>query len=646
MNYKQDIKDLTEKLNLLTKKYDEGHPEVSDLEWDEMYFKLLKMENKFHYCCKDSPTQKINYQVINELKKVKHNHKMLSLEKTKNLEDVINFSNNQILVAMTKADGLTCSLKYINGKLISAETRGDGLIGEDILHNALVLQSIPNRIAYTEELIIDGEIVCLYSDFIKFENEYKNPRNFAAGSIRLLDSKECANRKLTFVAWDIIKGFDNCNTFTHKMLNLKDLGFIIVPMVSINPEGINEDVVDCIKNFSKDIGIPIDGIVFKYENIKYGLAQGATAHHFKNAIAYKFYDETYPSHLKDIDWGMSRSGKLTPVAIFDPVEIDGSIVERASLHNVDILKELLYKPWFGQPIQVAKMNMIIPQIISADKITLPRHKDDYFIFPEECPICGSATILSQDNNTTFLICSNPQCEGKFINQLNHFCGKKGLDIKGLSLATLTKLVEWNWVNNIVDIYFLDRYQHEWILKPGFGKKSVENILQAIKESKNCTLEAFISSLGIPLIGKNVATELTHYFSTYEEFRKAINEKYNFSQIEGFADCKTSALLDFDYTQADEIAKILNISSVSNKAKTDLSLNNKKYVITGTVKNFKNRAELQSFIEERGGKVVSAISKNVDYLINNNPNSTSTKNIAAKKMGIPIITEAEFLAPLA
>lgn len=290
--------------------------------------------------------------------------------------------------------------------------------------------------------------------------------------------------------------------------------------------------------------------------------------------------------------------------------------------------------------------MIIPQVYASDKNLMPENQSTYLHAPTVCPICGQALEIKQENNSAFLECPNPQCEGKLINQLNHFCGKKGLDIKGLSLATLEKLVNWEWVNNIIDLYSLDKYKAEWILKPGFGKKSVENILQAIEESKNCTLEAFISSLGIPLIGKNVATDLIHYFSTYEEFRKAIDEKYDFSQIEGFANSKTSALLDFDYTQADEIAKILNIASVSKKAETDLSLNNKKYVITGTVKNFKNRAELQSFIEERGGKVVSAISKNVDYLINNNPNSTSAKNIAAKKIGIPIITETEFLAPLA
>lgn len=572
---------------------------------------------------------------------------MLSLEKTKNLQDVIDFSNNQILVAMTKVDGLTCSLKYINGRLASAETRGNGIIGEDIFHNALVLQSIPNRINYTDELIIDGEIVCLYPDFIKFENEYKNPRNFAAGSIRLLDSKECATRQLTFIAWDVIKGFDNCDTFTHKMLNIQDLGFIIVPMISINPEGLNESTIDCIKKFSNDANIPMDGVVFKYENIKYGQAQGETAHHFKNAIAYKFYDETYPTILKDIEWSIGRTGGLTPIAVFNTVQIDGSEVSRANLHNLSIMEKILgTKPFKGQKIWVAKMNMIIPQIQKADIDTVPNMKDIISI-PTHCPFCNNKLLKRKENDSIFLVCDNNLCSGKFINQLNHYCGKKGLDIKGLSLATLEKLVDWGWIKNIKDIYRLKQYKNEWVDKPGFGEKSVNNILNSIEASRECSLESFISALGIPLIGNNVSKELIKYFTTYEAFREAIKDKYDFSLLDGFAKAKSNALLTFDYSEADQIeATELTIKTVEKSAQSEnLPLKGKKYVITGTVKQFKNRTELQKFIEERGGKVVSAISKNVDYLINNNLASTSSKNIAAKKMGIPIITETKFLEEL-
>lgn len=363
---------MTDKLNYWTKKYDEGNPEVSDKEWDDMYFTLLDFETTMDFAYEDSPTRKVNYQVVNQLDKVKHNHKMLSLEKTKSLDSVVAFSNNRRMVAMAKVDGLTCSLRYINGKLVSAETRGDGIIGEDILHNALVIPSIPHRINYEKELVVDGEIVCLTKDFHDFKKEYKNSRNFAAGSIRLLNSKECEKRKLTFIAWEIIKGFENSvdidNSFSNKLYKLSDLGFKIVPCDSVTPGRDLEEVVQIITSLSYAESIPIDGIVFKFNDIAYGKSLGETSHHFKNAIAYKFYDEVYETKLRNLDWTMGRTGILTPVAVFDPVEIDGSVVERASLHNLDIMEKILgTKPFKGQKIWVAKMNMIIPQIVKAEK---------------------------------------------------------------------------------------------------------------------------------------------------------------------------------------------------------------------------------------------------------------------------------------
>lgn len=646
MEVKEKMRQLVDRLNYLTKKYDEGQPEVSDKEWDDLYFQLLAMENQAGMYYEDSPTRRVNYQVVNELTKVEHNHKMLSLDKTKSLDDVISFANKHPIVAMTKVDGLTCSLRYIDGRLISAETRGNGVIGEDVLHNALTIATIPHRIDYTDELIVDGEIVCLTCDFEEFAEEYKNPRNFAAGSIRLLDAKECAKRKLTFIAWDVIKGFDNEPLFSDKMQNLKQLGFFIVPYMLCNE--IDDNVVDIIKTLSIGHHIPFDGLVFKFNDTVYGKAQGETAHHFKNAIAYKFYDEIYPTTLKDIEWSMGRTGVLTPVAIFEPIDIDGSVVERASLHNLSILREMLGdRPWRGQPIEVYKANMIIPQIAKAE---ISNEKDwtwdkGYILKrPEKCPVCGSDLIAVKSNNDILnLTCANPDCDGKLINKLDHFCGKKGLDIRGLSKATLEKLVDWGWVNSLVDIFSLKEHRSEWILKPGFGEKSVQNILDAIEEGKNCSLEAFIAALGIPLIGRTISKQLIKYFSSYEEFMTAIKERFDFTQLNGFADTKASALLDFDYTEADRLASILNIQQIVQEEKSDNQpLAGKNYVITGTVKQFKNRAELQSFIEKLGGKVLSGISKNVNYLINNNAESTSAKNVAAKKMGVPILTEAEFL----
>ena len=638
---KDIMRDLVDKLNYLTKKYDEGHPEVSDKEWDDLYFQLFDMENKAGFYYEDSPTRQVNYQVVNELKKVEHNHKMLSLDKTKSLDDVIAFSNGQEMVAMTKCDGLTCSLRYIDGNLVSAETRGNGVIGEDVLHNALTIPTIPHKIPYKDELIVDGEIVCLIDHFQDFAEDYRNPRNFAAGSIRLLDSKECASRRLSFVAWDVIKGFDDINSFSQKLMKLKPFGFFTVPCLRTNI--FDEDVISTVITLTTNLQIPIDGIVFKFEDISYGAAQGETAHHFKNAIAYKFYDEEYESTLRDIEWSMGRTGVLTPIAIYDDIDIDGSICNRASLHNINIMNEILGNfPHKGQKIWVYKANMIIPQISRADKsISLD---DSHLGIPKVCPVCGGATeIITSGPGTTELYCSNPLCDGKLINQLDHFCGKKGLDIRGLSLATLEKLVEWGWVNSPIDIFSLKEHRSEWVLKPGFGEKSVQNILNAIEEGKNCSLDSFIASLGIPMIGKTISKQLVKYFSSYEEFAQAIKDRFDFTQLNGFADAKSTALLDFDYTEADQLSHILNIQQVPQEEEdNDKPLAGKNYVVTGTVKQFKNRAELQAFIEKRGGKVLSGISKNVNYLINNNSESTSAKNVAAKKMGIPILTEAEFL----
>lgn len=632
----EEMKELVNRLNYLTKKYDEGHPEVSDKEWDELYFKLVQMEKESGIHLDESPTQKINYQVVNELKKVEHNHKMLSLDKTKDIEEVKKFLGDNDYVAMCKMDGLTCSLRYVGGKLISAETRGNGLVGEDILHNALVIPSIPQQIKYQDELVVDGEIICTYEDFKPFSDTYKNPRNFASGSIRLLDSKECEKRNLTFVAWDIVKGYPNANdSFIFRLMLLIFEKFNIVPF----EKGPVEHCVEVLTKTAQDMGYPIDGIVFKFDDIDFGKQQGETAHHFKNAIAYKFYDDEYETTLQNIEYSMGRTGILTPVAIYDDIEIDGSVCNRASLHNLSIMKDLLGDfPYKGEKIWIYKANMIIPQISKAEKRV--SFEDFHFDIPETCPVCGSPTAI---NESAQLYCTNPDCDGKLINKLDHFCGKKGLDIKGLSKATLEKLIDWGWVNNCVDIFSLKDHIKEWVVKPGFGAKSVEKILDSIEESKNCSTEAFIASLGIPLIGRTIAADLAKRFETYEALSKAIDEGYDFTKLPGFAWAKSQALKNFDYTEADKLYGILNVKPTSTTV--DISnqpLKDMKFVITGSLKQYKNRAELEHVIEQCGGKVVSAISKNVNYLINNDAESTSAKNMAAKKLGIPILTEAEFL----
>ena len=372
------IRDLINKLNYYTKKYDEGNPEIGDKEWDDMYFDLQDLESWTGLYFEDSPTQKVIFQEVSKLNKVEHNHPMLSLDKTKSIDAVKSFLGNKDFICMAKMDGLTCSLRYLNGKLVSAETRGNGQVGEDILHNALVVKNIPKRINYQNELIVDGEIICTYKDFEPFAAEYKNPRNFASGSIRLLDSSECAKRNLTFVAWDIVKGFDEekenrklltgyyNEKLSDKLLEADSLGFTIVPFeVNLSEYKNIEQIMEVVKKSSSMF--PTDGLVFKYNDCEIYENAGRTDHHFKGGLAYKFYDEEYETTIEDIEWTMGRTGVLTPVAILTPIEIDGSVVSRASLSNISILKETLGRPYKGQKVWVSKRNMIIPKIERAEK---------------------------------------------------------------------------------------------------------------------------------------------------------------------------------------------------------------------------------------------------------------------------------------
>jgi DNA ligase (NAD+) len=379
MSDKFEIAALIRKLNEATKAYDAGNPIMSDKEWDDLYFKLKSKEDETGVIFPNSPTQHIHFEKVSELKKVKHNHPMLSLDKTKNIEDIKSFVNGHSWIAMAKMDGLTCSLRYLDGKLVSAETRGNGIEGEDITHNAKVISSIPQTINYKKELVVDGEIICTYEDFEQFKNDYKNPRNFASGSIRLLDSEECQKRYLTFIAWDCFCDdhfydnylnypFNTQKTLSLKLQILKDLGFIIV----LNITDIDTTSIDlAISNLKENSSnYPIDGIVFKYDIIDEYEAAGRTDHHFKGGLAYKFYDETYETNLKNIEWTMGRTGILTPVAVFDPIDIDGSTVERASLHNLSILKEKLGQhPYEGQKLWICKKNQIIPYVEKAEKIS-------------------------------------------------------------------------------------------------------------------------------------------------------------------------------------------------------------------------------------------------------------------------------------
>ena len=635
-----DIRDLIDRLNEYTKLYDEGHPAISDKEWDDMYFMLQMREHQSGIYFEDSPTQKINYQVVNELNKVKHSHPMLSLDKTKNINDIVSFIGERDYIVMAKMDGLTCSLTYENGRLVAAETRGNGEIGEDILHNALVVKNIPHRIANLNKMVIDGEIICDYKTFENFSNEYKNPRNFASGSIRLLDSKESAARGLSFIAWDCIEGSDR-EELNEKLFELVLLGFDVVPFIKSGMMPVGH-LIDSIKSRCKEMGYQIDGAVVKYNNCAEYEAAGRTDHHFRGGLAFKFYDEMYETRIKDIEWTMGRTGVLTPVAIVEPVEIDGTIVERASLHNISIMEDLGIKE-YGQLVAIYKANQIIPQIdhVVPEPTCDVWMPQNFFGIPTRCPVCGGETEIRQENLSKMLYCSNPACEGKLVNRLDHFCSKKGLDIKGLSKATLEKLIDWGYVKSYLSIFTLNEWREDWIKQPGFGVASVDKILNAIEEARETTLDKVIAAAGMPEIGSRVSKDLARNFTTWEDFRNADSYLY----IDGIGEVMNDNLLNFNYDDLNFTYVVNQFLNIDNKVQASEEANDLEgmvFCITGKVHIFKNRAELQADIESRGGKVVSSMSSKVTHLINNDNTSTSAKNKAAQAAGIPILTEEEYM----
>lgn len=652
MNKAFEIQQLIHALNGYTRLYDEGHPAISDKEWDRLYFKLEQLERETGLVYPDSPTNTISYQVINKLNKVTHNHKMLSLAKTKSVEDVAKWGGGNMLIAMSKLDGLTCSLTYKNGSLVAAETRGDGLVGEDVFHNAVIISSIPNKLpkeCENKTIVIDGEIICNDYDFKLFEKEYKNSRNFASGSIRLLDSFECSKRHLTFVAWDIIQGYDNLPTLSQKLEQLNKLGFLIPVWSKDIPSDAEMigDIITDIKKASYSFGYPIDGIVFKIDDCKIYNSLGATDHHFRGGLAYKFYDEEVKSYLLDIEWSMGRTGSLTPVAIFEPVELEGTTVSRASLHNISIMKELWNGTWHaGLAVSVIKANQIIPQISKVEEECQTCGK--WLYPPITCPICGASTLIEvSDSGVETLVCTNEMCDGKLINRLDHFCGKKGLDIKGLSKATLEKFIDKGWINEISDIFILKEHKTEMENLAGFGEKSVSNILAAIENSRTCSLENFLSALGIPLIGKAMTKVIAKKVNnSWETYYQLVQDKFDFSSWEDFGAVKSENMLNFNYTTAkrliDDGVIIIQAAEAQTTNSSASTCKDFIFCITGKLTHFNNRNQLIEFIEQRGGKVASSVTKKVNFLINNDTASATAKNKTAMDLHIPIISEDEFL----
>lgn len=631
---KEKMRELITKLNMATEAYDKGHPIMSDKEWDDLYFQLLHLERESGFAFQDSPTYSVYYTKVSALNKRTHNHPMLSLDKVKDtIEPLKAKFDGYDFLAMCKMDGLTCTLEYENGWLISAETRGNGIEGEDVLHNAIIIPSIPTHITYRKPLIVDGEIICRYADFEEFAEDYANPRNFAAGSIRLLDSHECACRKLTFVAWDVIEGFSELTTLSQKFAELEKLDFTVVPRIQSTV--VDDAVLSVIKRAAENYSYPIDGVVFKFNDIAYGQSLGKTEHHFNNALAYKFYDETYETKLTDIEWSLGRTGVLTPIAIFDAVDTGDSTIERASLHNVSVLKDTLHgMGWAGQKIQVAKMNMIIPQVVEAEE------GEGNFVIPDVCPVCSKPlSIVESEAGIEQLVCTNAECPGKLANHIDHFCAKQGMDIKGLSKRTIEKLMDWGYVNSLIDIFKLREHRKEWVRQEGFGPTSVDKILDAIDAAcRDVELSKFLAAIGIPLVGTATAKILA---TTWEDFRNKVTNEFAWSSINSIGPEIENAINSYDYSEIDKI-----VANYITFAADDIdnlnSLDGKTFCITGRLEHFKNRDELVSTIGKLGGKVTGSVSSRTTALINNDTESGTSKNATAKKLNIPILSEKDFI----
>ena len=640
MKDKYDYNYYIDKLNKAADAYyNSENPIMSDMEYDLLLEEVQQFEKNTGIIFSNSPTQKIGASVLSKLKKIQITPKpMLSLDKCHSDEEVAAFAGKHTMIAMIKLDGLSVRIKYNNGKLMSANTRGNGIEGTDITEHIKQFQNVPLEIPYKKELVVDGEAIIKISDFeeINKNNEFKNPRNAAAGALNVLDTQLVKDRKLSFIAWDVIIG-SNYKLLSEKLAELQSYGFEIVYFITDTPTDEIKSVNNIIMSFKDEY--PCDGVVWKFNDAEYGNSLGQTSHHFRNGIAWKPEIEVVESELKYIDWTMGRTGVLTPVAVFKPIELDGSVVERASLHNLSVMKSTLGILKTGLKVKVYKANMIIPQILMAEGAG----SDVPIEIPQTCPICGEATAISISNDgVENLICSNSNCAGKLINKLDHFCGKKGLDIKGLSKATLEKLIDWGWINNFIDLYNLKNYKNQWITKPGFGAKSVNNILSAIESSKKVDLQKFISAIGIPLVGENVSKEICKHIDSYSEFRELIKSNFDFSKWEGFGPEKTAELLKYDYEAADNLSKMMNFKQKEN-AEGSNSLDGLTVCITGSLTHYKNRNELKIEIENRGGHVTGSVSGKTSLLINNDVTSNSNKNLAAKKFNIPILTEEDFIS---
>lgn len=647
MEKQERIKELTEKLNRAARAYyQEDRELMSNKEYDALYDELAALEQETGIVLSGSPTRQVGYEVLSELEKVAHDSPMLSLDKTKSPEALKDWLGERRGMLSWKMDGLTVVLTYRDGELYRAVTRGNGVEGEVITNNARVFENLPAKIPFQGELVLRGEAVIRYSDFQRIndsienvEAKYKNPRNLCSGSVRQLNNEITARRHIFFCAFSLVSAGDGLptNSVEENMGWLQSLGFAIVPYEMVDGASVEEAVGRFAEKITEN-DFPSDGLVLIYDDIAYGASLGSTAKFPRNAIAFKWADEEAETTLRDILWSPSRTGLINPIALFDSVELEGTTVSRASLHNLSIMDGLALG--IGDTIKVYKANMIIPQV--SENLT----GSGNYPVPEHCPACGGKTEIRMENEVRSLYCPNPYCSAKKVKLFSHFVSRDAMNIDGLSEATLTKMIDREFLSELYDLYTLSRYREEIVAMEGFGEKSCANLLASIEKSRETTLPRFLYSLGILNIGASNAKLICEHFQySLEKIREATTEEL--VEIEGIGQVIADSLRDYfdnahNRETVDRLLAYLSFEKAPEKEEGKQNLEGKVFVITGSVTHFKNRKELKERIEALGGKVTGSVSKNTDYLINNDNMSASSKNKKAKELGIPVLTEEQFL----
>ena len=652
MDKKERLKELVSVLNEASKAYYQKDTEImSNLEYDKLYDELQKLEQETGIVLANSPTIHVGYEVLSELEKQAHPVPMLSLDKTKDTAALVSWLGIHEGVLSWKLDGLTVVLTYENGELYNAVTRGNGEVGEVITNNVKTFVNVPKVIPYKKRLVIRGEAVIRYSDFNRMndeisevEDKYKNPRNLCSGSVRQLNNEITAKRNVHFYAFALVEdileeqqikefGFDN--TITGRFAWLEEQGFDVVEHFLVSADNLEKQVMDFAARIP-DNDVPSDGLVLSYNDIAYGRSLGRAAKFPRDSIAFKWADELAETTLTEVEWSPSRTGLINPVAIFEPVELEGTTVTRASLHNVSILRALALG--LGDRITVYKANMIIPQV--AENLTRSNNLE----IPKNCPACGETTVLQDVNGVQSLYCMNAECSAKQIKGFSHFVSRNAMNIDGLSDATLEKFIAHGFLKKLPDIFHLERYRDEIMNMEGFGEKSYDNLITSIESARKVSMAKFIYSLGISGIGLANAKVITaHFGQDFDKITEASEEEL--IAVEGIGEVLAKAFYDFFHTEERLIVVQELLSEISfekEEAAGEQVLEGKTFVITGSLEKFTNRDELKEYIEKLGGKVTGSVSKNTDYLINNDVMSGSSKNKKANELGIPILSEEDFI----